>query len=423
MNQTPITYSTTIYPFGEPGLIQSNNWVLWDSDALNPLTISFDSNLSVMSIWIPQLTGPVTFYAGDTATGTPFYISGGAGSELVPIPVDTLDVTMVGSGGDMYVYYTSLVLDPFRQGVIGNQVTAVTATAPILSSGGTQPNISLQVPLAIGYGGTGTVTPVGVVAASGSGVIITGSFPDQTISLDFAGLGVVTAVTATAPIYSSEGTTPNISLTGIVAQAQGGTGTADPGTANGSALHGATPGAGIAITGTIFDASNWYFTNLGVLSIGDGNANALTGDLLLESTDGSVVISYPGAGGPGNAYELVNLQATSGSLGKTKQLTGTNPSGSLSLTLPNGNWIVQTYASGLDAPEVSTGGAVATLTLSTGPVAGFNGAQYTRYVMCADTVSSSGSTVVTATLASSGGVTVNDNYSAVFLVLTATSVA
>ena len=421
MNQTPITYSTTIYPFGEPGLIQSNNWVLWDSDALNPLTISFDSNLSVMSIWIPQLTGPVTFYAGDTATGTPFYISGGAGSELVPIPVDTLDVTMVGSGGDMYVYYTSLVLDPFRQGVIGNQVTAVTATLPILSSGGTQPNISLQVPLAIGYGGTGTVTPVGVVAASGSGVIITGSFPDQTISLDFAGLGVVTAVTATAPLNSTGGTTPNISLSGVVPIGNGGTGTADPGWANTESKPGGLgSGSGIAITGTIFDASNWYFTNLGVLSIGDGASNALTGDIELESSDGSVVISYPGGGG---GYGLINLQATSGSLGKTKQLTGTNPSGSLSLTLPNGNWVVQSYASGLDAPEVSTGGAVATLTLSTGPVAGFNGAQYTRYVMCADTVSSSGSTVVTATLASSGGVTVNDNYSAVFLVLTATSVS
>jgi len=272
---TPINYSTTIYPFGEPGLIQSNNWVLWDSDALNPLTISFDSSLSVKSIWIPQLTGPVTFYAGDTATGTPFYVSGGAGSELVPVLVDTLDVTMTGSGGDMYVYYTSLVLDPFRQGVIGNQVTSVTATLPVLSSGGTTPNISLQVPLAIGYGGTGTATPVGVTAAPSGGILVTGSFPDQTLSFDFSGIGVVTAVTASSPLSSTGGATPNISLTGTVGLGHGGTGQTSP------ALN---AGPGISVTGTIFQptgGSAWTVNNIGVTSLSADSGPTETGDLTI----------------------------------------------------------------------------------------------------------------------------------------------
>jgi len=283
--QTPITYSTTIYPFGETGPIQSNNWVLWDSDADNPLTLSFSSSLAVATVWIPQLTGPVTFYEGDTATGTPFYISGGAGSEVVPMPVDLVDVTMVGSGGDMYVYYTSLPLDPFRQGVIGNQVTQVTASLPILSSGGTTPNISLDYPLAIIYGGTGTATPVGVQAASGSGVIITGSFPDQTISLDFSGLGVVTEVTASPPLSSTGGTTPNISLSGIVPIANGGTGQSAP------ALN---AGAGIDVSGTIFQPSGgsaWTVTNIGVTSLSADSGPTETGDLTIAGGDNCSTIA------------------------------------------------------------------------------------------------------------------------------------
>ena len=325
-NLTPITYTSTIYPFGEPGVIQSNDWVLWDSDASNPLTLSFSSSLAVATVWIPQLTGPVTFYEGTSATGTPFYVSGGAGSEVVPMPVDLVDVTMVGSGGDMYVYYTSLVLDPFRQGVIGNQVTAVTGTLPILSSGGTQPNISLQVPLAIAYGGTGTATPVGVQAASGSGLIITGSFPDQTISTDYAGLGFITNVTATPPINSTvSGNIANISLTGVVAQANGGTGTASPSWANTNS-RGSTPkGAGIAVTGNIFSndpTTGWYFTNIGVTSLTGDSGPTITGDITLA---GAGSISTAGSGSTitisvdGTKFGLPIYYEGGGSIG------GTNP--------------------------------------------------------------------------------------------------
>lgn len=417
MNQTPITYTTTIYPFGEPGIIQSNNWVLWDSDASNPLTISFDSNLSVMSIWIPQLTGPVTFYSGDTATGTPFYVSGGAGSELVPIPVDTLDVTMVGSGGDMYVYYTSLVLDPFRQGVIGNQVTAVTATLPVLSSGGTQPNISLQVPLAIIYGGTGTATPVGVVAASGSGIIITGSFPDQTISTDFGGLGVITNVTGTPPIsVNVSGTVADVSLTGIVPLSNGGTNQSSPGWANTAPLGGATPGAGIHIGGTIFDAGSWTFTNVGVTSIETDDSSIDTGDLRITGA-GGIATSTTGA------KIIIDGSGISGGFAKQLQVTGTNPSGTLSILLPAGTWIVEGLVSGLSANEVASAGTC-TVTLSSGSVDGWDSSQYNRTAAASDIVTSAGSTTITATLTCTGGgsgdVTVNSHATSGFFVLRAT---
>jgi hypothetical protein len=416
VSQTPITYTQTIYPFGEPGIIQSNDWVLWDSDASNPLTISFDSNLSVMSIWIPQLTGPVTFYSGDTPTGTPFYVSGGAGSELVPIPVDTLDVTMVGSGGDMYVYYTSLVLDPFRQGVIGNQVTAVTATLPILSSGGTQPNISLQVPLAIGYGGTGTATPVGVYALSGFGIIVTGSFPDQALSLDFGGLGVVTAVTATSPLSSTGGTTPNIALTGVVPLGNGGTNQTDPGWTNTAPLGGATPGAGIHIGGTIFDPGSWTFTNVGVTSLETDDSSIDVGDLRITGA-GGISTSTTGA------KIIIDGSGISGGFAKQLQVTGTNPSGTLSILLPSGTWVVEALVSGLSANEVASAGTC-TVTLSSGSVDGWDSSQYNRTAAASDIVTSAGSTTITATLTCTGGgsgdITVNSHATSGFFVLRAT---
>ena len=281
-------YNTTIYPWGQPFQAQDNNWTLWNSDDLNPLTLSFDTGLGVTSIWIPALTGPVTCYAGDTATGTPFYITQGAGSELIPVPTSTIDVTMVGSGGEMYVYWTTLVLDPFRQGVIGNQVTAVTATLPILSSGGTQPDISLQTPLAIIYGGTGSAAPVGVQAAPSSGIIVTGSFPDQTLSLDFTGLGVVTAVTASSPLSSTGGSTPNISIASAIPVALGGTGQTAP------ALN---AGHGIVVSGTIFQptgGSAWTVTNDGVTSLTGDSGPTITGDITLHGK-GGIVTSGSGA--------------------------------------------------------------------------------------------------------------------------------
>jgi hypothetical protein len=77
--------------------------------------------------------------------------------------------------------------------------------------------------LAIANGGTGTATPALV---AGSGVTISGSWPNQTIAATGSG-GTVTSVTASAPLASSGGTTPNISFTGTLATANGGTGNAN----------------------------------------------------------------------------------------------------------------------------------------------------------------------------------------------------
>lgn len=80
---------------------------------------------------------------------------------------------------------------------------------------------SLGSPLAIAYGGTGTATP-GLIA--GANISITGPWPNQTISASGGGGGTVTAVTASAPLSSSGGTAPNITIPNPLTVVYGGTG-------------------------------------------------------------------------------------------------------------------------------------------------------------------------------------------------------
>lgn len=119
----------------------------------------------------------------------------------------------------------------------GNTVlsTSPTLVTPIL---GTPQSVTLTsatgLPLTTGVtgilpvanGGTATATPALV---AGSGVTITGTWPNQTIAATGSG-GTITSVTASSPLASSGGTSPNISFTGTLAVANGGTGITSAGT-------------------------------------------------------------------------------------------------------------------------------------------------------------------------------------------------
>jgi len=160
-------------------------------------------------------------------------------------------------------------------------VTGVTASSPLASSGGTAPDISLTGTVPVGNGGTGATTLTGYVIGNGTSAMtasatiptsnLTGTLPvanggtgqttytdgqllignstgntlakatltagtgvtitngPGTITISAPDTGTVTAVTASSPLASSGGATPNLSLTGTVAIANGGTaGTATP---------------------------------------------------------------------------------------------------------------------------------------------------------------------------------------------------
>jgi hypothetical protein len=96
-----------------------------------------------------------------------------------------------------------------------NLTSQVTGTLPIANGGTgttstTFANLATNVTgtLPIANGGTGTTTPN---LTAGSGVTISGTWPNQTISATGSG-GTVTSVTGTAPVVSSGGSTPAISL-------------------------------------------------------------------------------------------------------------------------------------------------------------------------------------------------------------------
>jgi hypothetical protein len=71
----------------------------------------------------------------------------------------------------------------------GGGVSSVAATAPLVSSGGTTPTISLPSPLPVANGGSGSAAPALV---AGANVTLSGSWPNQTISASGSGGTAVT---------------------------------------------------------------------------------------------------------------------------------------------------------------------------------------------------------------------------------------
>jgi hypothetical protein len=103
--------------------------------------------------------------------------------------------------------------------VAGTEVLPIvqSTTTKKLTIADITPGLSI---IQVAKGGTGTATPALV---AGTNVTISGSWPNQTINASG-----VTAVTGSGNIASSGGTTPNITFTGQLPVANGGTGTATP---------------------------------------------------------------------------------------------------------------------------------------------------------------------------------------------------
>lgn len=129
--------------------------------------------------------------------------------------------------------------------------TGVTGTLPIANGGTAVTSAPANGQLLIGNGTGYTLATL----TAGTGVSITNGA--GTITINAPEVGTVTAVTATAPLASSGGNTPDISLTGTVAVANGGTGQSSYtdgqlliGNSTGNTLTKATltAGSGISIT-------------------------------------------------------------------------------------------------------------------------------------------------------------------------------
>lgn len=258
------------YPFLNPS--QANGeWIAWNL-ASQPLTITLGTDTQIETLWFPGLPGAVTIKDVNADT---IYVTQASGAEVVPLPEDetSVSLTCTVSSGMLYVFASSEPFDPFRLGAIAATVTTVTATAPVASSGGSSPNISIETPLPVTYGGSGSAAP-SIIA--GTGIRITGTWPFQIVTALNA--GTVTDVTASAPLQSSGGTTPNLSIETPIPTTYGGTGTATPGD---------VAGPGIGLTGT--------WPNQTISNTGAGSINGQTGSVTISGS-GGIVITEPGGG-------------------------------------------------------------------------------------------------------------------------------
>lgn len=223
--------STQLYPFQFPGQ-NVGQWIGYDPTT-GAFTYEVAPGFALESLWFPALTDNVQLWVGTDQSVPPFYTTGAAGFECVPLPSGTLIITMQsvhGAGAIMPLFLTSLTFDPSKSTPNEGLVTEVTAAEPVTSTGGSTPVIGLDTPLAVAYGGTGTATP-GLIA--GSGITITGTWPNNTLAV--VG-GTVTAVTASSPLASSGGSTPNISLLSPLGVSNGGTGTSSPSLVGGTGI-------------------------------------------------------------------------------------------------------------------------------------------------------------------------------------------
>ncbi len=196
--------------------------------------------------------------------------------------------------------------DPATVGSALDKVAATGLLAAAPSNG--------QIPI-----GNGTnFTPATLTA--GSGISVTNGAGSITIAA--TGAGGVTSVTASAPLASSGGATPNVSLTGTVAVANGGTGLATSPT-NGQLLVGngtgytqatLTAGVGVAVTngaGSITVATT--AAPNGTFHVAQGGSDVTgNGSILAPLASISFALTLAGAGevvsvGPGTYTEAAPL--------------------------------------------------------------------------------------------------------------------
>jgi hypothetical protein len=242
----------------------------------------------------------------------------------------------------------------------GGTITAVTATTPILSSGGTTPDISIPAATTSVNGyltstdwntfnskGSGTVTSVAALTLGTTGTdlsstvatgtttpVITLNVPTASASnrgalssadwttFNNKGSGTVTSVTGTAPVVSSGGATPAISMAAATASVNGYLTSADWTTFNGkqAAL---VSGTNIkTVSGTTLLGSGDLGT-IGATYGGTGQSSYAVGDLLYAST--TTVLSKLADVATGNALISggVGVAPSYGKIGLTTHVSGT----------------------------------------------------------------------------------------------------
>ena len=323
---------------------------------------------AVGSLWVNTSTGG-GFICTDASAGAPIW-KGLTGSGSAIASNNLSDLTSAATAR------TNLGL--------GSAVTAVTATAPVISSGGTTPFLSMAKAASgvDGYlagsdwttfnsKGSGTVTSVTV--ADGSPLIVatgtstttpvlsiaqattsTAGYLSSTDWNTFNSKGTVTSVGASGVLSSSGGITPSITLTGVVPMANGGTGAS---TASGALANLGLGSAAAAQSALAFGTAALVDTGSTAGKIPVLNASGVLDKALLPISG----LTY--AGGVDLSGNPTTTVATSGTYyivsvaGKQGGVSGTSYS--------PGDWMI---SNGTAWDKISNSSAVSTVAGKTGTV-------------------------------------------------------
>ena len=342
-NATPTPITPPRVPLIDPrtGLID-RAWYLFFLSLLNAATIVDDGNLGTDTVsLIASYDAALQALAQEVETQPPpVDLSAELIKQIEAAGLIDCCSALVSQVAEMQKQLEALnLLPPPSQGT----VTAVTATTPVVSSGGTSPDISMpaastsvsgyltstdwntfnsKAPATSGtsilYGdGAGGFSNVTI----GSGV----SFAAGTLSATGSG-GTVTSVTGTAPVVSSGGTTPAISMAAANTSTNGYLTSTDwttfnnkgSGTVTSASVVSANGFAGTVATATTTPAITLTTTITGLLK-GNGTAisAATSGTDYAPATSGTSILYGNGSGGFSNVTVGTGLSFTAGTLAST----------------------------------------------------------------------------------------------------------
>jgi hypothetical protein len=333
----PITSSGTLTLGGVLALASGGTGAITPAAARVNLLPSYSGNGSrVLALnaggtdveWVAISTNPVA-----SVSGTAPIVSSGGITPTISITAATTSAAGSMSAAD------KTKLDGIAAGATANTgtVTGVTGTAPIVSSGGTAPAISISA---------ATTSAAGSMSAADKSKL------DGIAAGATANAGTVTGVTGTAPIVSSGGTAPAISISAATTSAAGSMSAADK-----TKLDGISTGA-TANSGTV--------TSVSVVS-----ANGFAGTVATPTTTPAITLSTSISGllkGNGTAISaavagtdyvipsgsITGNAGTATTLQTARLINGVSFNGSANITITDGSTRFQSASDFVDGTLVTT---------------------------------------------------------------------
>jgi hypothetical protein len=312
--------------------------------ALSKLAIGAASRIMTSSGSAPQWTDPATITVGTaTSATTATNIAGGAAGSL-PYQTGAGATSFLGIGTATQILKVNAGATALEY---ADQSTLAVGTATNLA-GGTANQIAVQSNV-----GTTTFITAPTVAStvlSWNGAAFTWATPAA---------GTVTAVTASAPLASSGGTTPDISL-GTVTTANGGTGLTTY--TAGDLLYYAT---GTALSKLGIGTSTYILTSSGTAPQYTDPATITVGTATTAgSVTNSVTFNSTGGASPGTTFNGSVARTIDYSSVGAPKADGTGASGTWSISI-NGNAATATSATSATTATNVAGGAAGSLVYQT----------------------------------------------------------